>query len=194
MNTTITPDTLTTQESEEQPEERSYGAYWFLLLASVVLLGFVPSQAEWVQTTRGWYTQPMLGSLLGLFVVAGFSLIRVIQSLKDFRKTPIGRGENIVDSVFDTLDSCRTALVASLLFFCYIELLDVIGFMLATMLFVTTLLWMSRLLNRTWFISALVTVAALIFIFRFTLHIWLPDVWLYSLLPDNLADFANQYL
>lgn len=193
MNTTTT-DTSTHQDVDEHLEERSYGAYWFLFLISLVLLCFVPSQATWVSTTHGWFTQPMLGSLLGLSILCLFSLFRVIQSLKDFSNTPIGRGENTVEAIFDALDGFRTALVASVLFFVYIKLLDVIGFMIATTAFTITLLWMSRLLNRTWFISALLTVTALIIIFRFVLHIWLPDVWLYSLLPDAMADFANQYL
>lgn len=182
------------QESAEPSQERASGIYWFLLLISLVLLCLVPLEVPWVDSSRGWYTQPMLGSLLGLLVLAIFSLVRVIQSLKGFRTTPIGRGENIVEDVFETLDSCRTALVASGLFFCYIKLLDLFGFMLTTLLFITTLLWMSRLLNRTWFIASLFTLAALILIFRFILHVWLPDVWLYSLLPEPLSDFANQYL
>lgn len=192
MNTTS--DTPDMQESAEPSRERASGIYWFLLLISLVLLGLVPLEVPWVNSSRGWYTQPMLGSLLGLSVLAIFSLVRVLQSLKGFRTTPIGRGENIVEDVFETLDSCRTALVASGLFFCYIQLLELFGFMLTTLLFVTTLLWMSRLLNRTWFIASLFTLAALILIFRFILHVWLPDVWLYSLLPEPLSDFANQYL
>ncbi|MBV1790711.1 hypothetical protein KQ940_21835 [Marinobacterium sp. D7] len=175
-------------------EDRSYGIYWFLLLVSLVLLCLIPDQAAWVDTKRGWYTQPMIGSTLGLVVMAMFSLVRVAQSFKDFRNSPIGRGDNTVELVFDGLDSFRTALVSSLLFFLYIQSLELLGFMLSTAIFTTVLLWLSRLLNRTWLIANLLTVAALILIFRVGLHIWLPDAWLYSLLPDNLSDLANQYL
>ncbi|TBW58175.1 tripartite tricarboxylate transporter TctB family protein [Marinobacter halodurans] len=188
------PEARTTEDSDEVLQERSYGTYRLLFAVSLVFLCLVPTQASWVSTTRGWYTQPMLGSLLGLSIFSLFSLYRVIQSFRVKSSESTARNGNIIENAFEALESYRTALVASALFFVYIELLDVIGFMLATTLFVTTLLWMSRLLNRTWLISALLTVAALIFIFRFVLHIWLPDVWLYSLLPNDLADFANQYL
>ncbi|WP_246590252.1 tripartite tricarboxylate transporter TctB family protein [Marinobacterium ramblicola] len=185
---------LETPDSDGALEDRSYGIYWFLLLVSLVLLCLIPDQAAWVDTKRGWYTQPMIGSTLGLVVMAMFSLVRVAQSFKDFRNSPIGRGDNTVELVFDGLDSFRTALVSSLLFFLYIQSLELLGFMLSTAIFTTVLLWLSRLLNRTWLIANLLTVAALILIFRVGLHIWLPDAWLYSLLPDNLSDLANQYL
>jgi len=183
-----------TAESLDAQEERSYGVYWFLLLVSLVLLCLIPDQAAWVDTKRGWYTQPMLGSALGLCVLAIFALVRVVESLKDFRNSPVGRGENTVEMLFDSLDGYRTALVSSLLFFLYVQSLTLLGFTLSTLIFTSVLLWLSRLLDRTWLISNVLTVAALVIIFRITLHIWLPDAWLYSLLPDNLADLANQYL
>ncbi len=181
-------------QTEDNIDDKSYGVYWFLLLAALLLLCLVPDQAAWVNTTRGWYTQPLLGCVLGLGVMALFALVRVVESLKNFRESPIGRGENTVETVFDELESYRTALVSSLLFFLYVQSLSAFGFMLSTLVFTTVLLWMSRLLSLNWFITNLVTVAVLILIFRVTLNIWLPDAWIYSLLPDNLADLANQYL
>ncbi|GGB84393.1 hypothetical protein GCM10011352_07810 [Marinobacterium zhoushanense] len=194
MNNISTKQISAAQENEESLEEKSYGVYWFLLLVSVLLLCLLPDQAAWVNTKRGWFTQPMVGSALGLSVMAIFSLVRVAQSLKEFRNSAIVRGENTVEMVFDGLESYRTAIASSLLFFLYIQSLTLFGFLLSTVLFTTTLLWLSRLLDRTWFITNLLTVAALIIVFRIILHIWLPDAWLYSLLPDDLADLANQYL
>jgi hypothetical protein len=188
------PKQIEMPDSSDTVEERAYGAYWVLLLVSLVLLGLIPDQASWVTTKRGWFTQPMIGCKLGLSIMAIFSLVRVAQSLKEFRNSTTTRGEKTLELMFDGLESYRTALFSSLLFFLYIQSLSVIGFMLSTLVFTSVLLWLSRLLNRTWFITNLLTVAALIAIFRITLHIWLPDVWLYSLLPDDLADLANQYL
>ena len=185
---------IETVDTDNTVEERSYVVYWALLLVSLVLLGLIPDQAGWVETKRGWFTQPMFGCSLGLSVMAIFSLVRVVQSLKEFKNSPVGRGENTVEMVFDGLESYRTALVSSMLFFLYIQSLSIFGFTLSTLAFTSVLLWLSRLFDRTWFITNVLTVAALVVIFRITLHIWLPDVWLYSLLPDDLADLANQYL
>ena len=165
--------------------DKTYGAYWLLLLVSLVLLCLIPDQAAWVSTEHGWYTQPMFGCILGLGVMIVFSSVRVVQSLKALRNTAGDRGD---------AGGYRTVIVSSLLFLAYIQSLSIVGFLLSTLIFTLTLLWFSQLLNRFWLITNLVTVAALILVFRIILHVWLPDVWLYSLLPDNLADLANQYL
>nr|WP_221195793.1 hypothetical protein [Halomonas organivorans] len=166
-----------------------------MLVVSIVLLILVPDQAAWVDTRRGWYTQPMMGALLGLGTLAIFSAYRALQLTRyEIRqgRCPLFR-KNPLETLVELLDSYRTALISSLLFFLYIKSLPILGFVLATLMFVTVLLWLSRLLNRTWLLASLGTVMALVLIFRVTVSVWMPDVWLYSLLPDQLADFANRY-
>ncbi|GAB2601241.1 hypothetical protein [Nitrincola alkalisediminis] len=170
--------------------------YWILLILSVVLLMLIPEQAAWVDTRRGWYTQPMMGSLLGLGILAIFSAFRVIQLSRgdgNVWRSTVFR-QNPLDSLVAILDSYRTALISSVLFYLYIKSLSIIGFVPATFIFVTVLLWLSRLFNRTWVLATIATLIALVLIFRVAVSVWLPDVWLYSLLPDHLADFANRYL
>lgn len=170
--------------------------YWVLLIVSAVLLLLIPDQAAWVDTKRGWYTQPMMGALLGLGIMTIFSAYRVLQltraNANQWRSTVFR--QNPLETLVGLLDSYRTALISSALFFCYIESLSIIGFVLATFIFVTILLWLSRLLNRTWLLATIGTLIAMVLIFRVAVSVWLPDVWLYSLLPDHLADFANRYL
>lgn len=170
--------------------------YWILFIISVLLLVLMPEQASWVETRRGWYTQPMMGSLLGLGIMAIFSAYRVIQLTSsdgnEWRSTVFR--QNPLDSLVAMLDSYRTALISSALFYLYINSLSIIGFVPATFIFVTVLLWLSRLFNRTWLLATIGTLVALVLIFRVAVSVWLPDVWLYSLLPDHLADFANRYL
>lgn len=170
--------------------------YWVLLIASVVLLLLIPDQASWVNTKRGWYTQPMMGALLGLGLMAIFSAVRVLQLTRENANEWRGTlfKQNPLESLASLLDRYRTALLASVLFFIYIESLSIIGFVLATFIFVTVLLWLSRLFNRTWLLATLGTLALLVLIFRVGVSVWLPDVWLYSFLPDHMADFANRYL
>ena len=170
---------------------KASGTYVLLFVIALILLALLPSQASWVDANRGWYTQPILGPALGLVILTIGAFARIRPTLR----RAFSRSETYkTDYLFDALDGARTALMSSVLFFMYIKLVPAIGFFLATLLFVSTLLWLSRLLDRTWFFASLVTIIALIVIFRVLLHVWLPDVWLYSLLPDALADFANQYL
>lgn len=169
--------------------------YWVMFITSVVLLILIPYQASWVETGRGWYTQPMMGALVGLGTMAVFSAYRVIQLTRhnssEGRSTMFRR--NPLETLLAVLDSYRTALISSVLFYTYIHSLSIIGFVPATFIFVTVLLWLSRLLNRTWLLATIGTLIALVLIFRVGVSVWLPDVWLYSFLPDDLADFANRY-
>ncbi|MBN0988546.1 hypothetical protein JW499_08870 [Amphritea sp. ZJ14W] len=171
-------------------QEKNYGIYWFILALTLILLCLLPFQAPLIHTNRGWFLQPMFGSSVGLLLLTIFTSVRVIESLKaGFLKR-----WNITESVFDTLSSYRTALISAALFFLYINTLSVLGFVPSTLLFITTLLWMCRLLDRTWFLATLATLTVMVLIFRVGVSLWLPDVWLYSLFPESWADFANQYL
>lgn len=169
--------------------------YWILLIASVVLLVLLPAQAPWVETHRGWYTQPMMGAVLGLGIMASFSAYRVIQFtlFRDNKWRSSLFRQNPLESLVAVLDSYRTALLSSALFYLYIKSLPVIGFVPATFIFVTVLLWLCRLFYRVWILATVGTLIALVLIFRVAVSVWLPDVWLYSFLPDHLADLANRY-
>lgn len=190
MNTkTLTPDSVT-EEIAFQVEERPYGIYWIILLSSIVILCLIPLEAAWIDTRRGWFIQPMFGAGLGIFIVAVFALVRVIQSIRCGYLIRF----NFIERLIETVSSYRTALFSAALFFLYINTLSIFGFVLATLLFVLTLLWLCRLLDRTWVLATLFTLIVMVLIFRIGVSVWLPDVWLYSLLPDHWADFANQYL
>ncbi|WP_261844924.1 hypothetical protein [Aliamphritea ceti] len=178
------------EETDSAIQQRTFGIYWLILVAASALLILLPQEAQWVTTKRGWYTQPMVGPAIGLSVLVIFTAARLFIS---FRLIWL-RSIDPIDSLMDTLSNYRVALFSSALFFLYINTLSVFGFALATLLFVSTLLWLSRLLNLFWFGCAIGTTAALILIFRIGVSVWLPDVWLYELLPETLASFANQYL
>ncbi len=177
-------------DTEELLEQRHYGIYWFILAGALLLLCLLPLEASWINTRRGWFIQPMFGSGLGIGIVALFASLRVAESV---RRGYLKR-LRLLEALVDTLSSYRTALFSAALFFLYINTLSVLGFVLSTLMFVTTLLWLCRLLNRTWFLTSLVTLSAVVLIFRAGLSVWLPDAWLYGLLPDSWSDFANQYL
>lgn len=182
----VSQQSLTEDAYDEAP---SPAVYWGILAAGITLLLLLPDEASWVDTRRGWFTQPMTGSALGLSIMTLFAGWRVITGYRNWHPN-----RQLMDELMNAVSGYRVALLSSVLFFFYINSLDVIGFVPASLLFVTTLLWLSRLLNRLWFLAALGTLTALVLIFRVGLSLWLPDVWLYEQLPVQWADFANQYL
>jgi cation transport ATPase len=180
----------TQQQTSSFSFQRDYTIYWLILAGSVLLLCFLPSETQWIDTKRGWYTQPILSPSLGLGVLALFSLVRCIQSLfQDYQ-----HGYFSIDKLVDSAQNYRVALLSAALFFVYVHTLSITGFFITTVVFVTVLLWLSRLLNRAWFFYTLMTTALLVLIFRVGVNVWLPDVALYDLLPETLSIFANQYL
>lgn len=165
-------------------------SYLVLFVGAVGLIIFSFTETKWVATGRGWFLQPRVAVLFGLIIFASFTLIRLIQYRKHL---------NFKYSVWplrlvNFIDDYRTALISSITFLIYLKSLSIFGFALSTLLFICTLLWFSQLLNRTWLLVSLFTVVSLVFIFRMGVSVWLPEAWLYELLPDALADFANQYL
>jgi hypothetical protein len=182
----MTSSSKVTASADETPVSGP-GIYWLMLLLGIALLALMPWQAGWVNTERGWFVQPRFSSSLGLLVLVLFSAVRVVQYSR--RRHFPGLG-----SLLGCLGGYRTAVLSSVLFLVYINSLSVLGFMLSTLLFLTTLLWLSRLLDRFWLWVVVATVVALVLIFRIGVSVWLPDVWLYGLLPDSWADIANQYL
>jgi len=178
------------QDAETTVSDKSYGIYFGILAVTLILLALLPWEASWVETRRGWYTQPMFGSALGLIIVALFAAVRVIDALRHNLIQKLNPAEMLAEF----FSSYRVALFSSALFFLYINTLSIFGFFLASLIFISTLLWLSRLFNRTWFIASLCTLIAMVLIFRVGVSVWMPDVWLYGLLPDSWSDFANQYL
>ncbi|MGB1237599.1 MAG: hypothetical protein ACPG4U_05270 [Pseudomonadales bacterium] len=190
MTNPVSSTTSADQPSDINIKHHSYGIYWILFALCLTLLALTPSQAPWITTSRGWFIQPMFGSTLGITIIALFSAVRVIQSIKagylaHFR---------LIEALVEAVSAYRTAIFSALLFYLYVQSLPVIGFVLASLVFVITLLWLSRLLNRTWLLACLFTLIAMVLIFRVAVSLWLPDVWLYSFLPAQLSNFANQYL
>lgn len=174
---------------DSHSESPGPAVYWMILTAGLLLLVMMPEEAAWVDTKRGWYTQPMVGSALGLIIMSVFALQRVLSRYRQWHPN-----RQMLEETVSAISSYRVALLSGLLFFIYIHSLELFGFVPSTLLFVSTLLWLSRLLDRFWFIATVGVTTVLVLIFRAGLGLWLPEVWLYEQLPAHWADFANQYL
>lgn len=169
---------------------KRYPFYTILLLVCVVLLLLLPAQVKFM-SQEGWYLQPALGPLIGLVTILVFSFLQIIGVLlKLIRISPSAWLEYTAEVVSDS----RVAIITSILFYVYLHSIDKIGFFLSTFLLITTLIFLTRLMNRFWVLMALVVTVLIILIFRVAIGLWMDDVWLYEQLPNTLADFCNKYL
>lgn len=169
--------------------------YYFYLLSfvgSVALILLQPSQAKEVQNAHGWYSQPYVAPLLGLGIIALFSGIYLL--VNTIRYFDCLKSINPIELTFHAISKYRTAVIISCFFFLYILSLSIIGFALSSFILVCTMLWISNLFTRFWIITSFISIAIIVLVFRVAISLWLPDVWLFSFLPDQMADFANMYL
>ncbi|MCG9554782.1 hypothetical protein L1D11_15845 [Vibrio sp. Isolate32] len=188
---------LNLEQSEENISATSAlpSHYYFYLLSfigSVILILLQPSQAKEVAHAYGWFSQPYIAPFVGLGIIALFSgTYTLIYTIKFFKYL---RMINPIELGFKVVSKYRTAVIISGFFILYISSLSIIGFALSSFFLILSMLWISNLFTRFWVVTSLFSVIAIILIFRVAVNLWLPDVWLYSLFPEEMSDFANMYL
>lgn len=188
---------LNLEQSEESvsatPDLPSH--YYFYLLSfigSVILMLLQPSQAKEVARAHGWFSQPYIAPFVGLGIIALFSgAYTLFYTIKCFKYL---RVINPIELGFKVVSKYRTAVIISGFFILYISSLSIIGFALSSFVLILSMLWVSNLFTRFWVVTSLLSVIAIILIFRVAVNLWFPDVWLYSLFPEEISDFANMYL
>jgi len=185
-------DQVANETSTDSQLPSHYYFYLLSFLGSLTLILLQPLEAKEVVKAYGWYTQPYVSPLFGLYIILGFSavylLLNTAKHFDDLKKI------NPIELAFGAISRYRTAIIISLFFMLYINSLSVIGFAPATLIFILTLLWISNLFAGFWISASVVTVIVLVLVFRVLVNFWLPDVWLYSLFPAQLAELANMYL
>jgi len=187
-------DIETENKSNSIDNELPMNYYFYLLsfVGSVALILLQPFEAAIVKSTHGWYSQPFIAPLFGLSIISIFSgIYLIINTKKNFQYL---KNVNPIELSFNAISKYRTAIIISIFFYLFIISLSVIGFAISSFIMIISMLWISNLFNRFWVIMSLISVSILIVIFRVIVSVWLPDVWLYSLLPDYLSEFANMYL
>lgn len=167
-----------------------YPFYIGILLVSLALMILLPSQVTTIEG-RNWYLQPALGPTIGLFIMVLFSFIHVAHILiKAILIPPIYWTEYIYKSISES----RVPIITCFLFYIYIKSIGIFGFFLSTLIFICTLLFLTRLLNRFWLTMSIIATVIIILIFRVALGLWMDNVWLYELFPIPISDFLNKYL
>ncbi|MBV1789970.1 hypothetical protein KQ940_18095 [Marinobacterium sp. D7] len=170
--------------------DKRYPFYTVLFFVCLVMLLLMPEQVE-VMSDEGWYLQPALGPLIGLVTMLLFSFVQICGALlRLVRISP----SVWLEYIYEVVSESRVAIITSILFYVFLQSIDKIGFFLSTFLLITTLIFLTRLLNRFWLLMAFMATVLIMLIFRVAIGLWMDDVWLYELLPNAVADFCNMYL
>lgn len=166
-----------------------YPFYIGILLISFALLLFLPSQVTTMEG-KNWYLQPAFGPIIGLSVMTLFSFIYVCRILiKSLKIHP----KYWIEYLYEGLSETRVPILTCILFYIYIKSIGILGFFLSTLIFICTLLFLTRLINRFWLCMSLIATIIIILIFRVSLGLWMDNVWLYEFFPIPISDFLNKY-
>lgn len=193
MNTTRTNLVRNVNNHEVQRLLRSkarYPFYTFVFLVSLGLLILLPNQVTFLEN-EGWYLQPTLGPAIGLGVMLIFSFGYICRALPKIVSVPPTMW---IEYLSDLVSQNRVPILTSCIFYVYLHSIEVIGFFLSTFLFITTLVFLTRLFTRFWLLMSLVATILIILVFRVGIGLWMDDVWLYDQLPPALSQFCNMYL
>ncbi|WGV16035.1 tripartite tricarboxylate transporter TctB family protein [Fuscovulum ytuae] len=174
-------------EDEVIPEAShlAMALFWaFALLALVVLpLATVPGKRDlgWVQEPWSW---PFITLVVGL--IGGFGPLRAY--LRERRRPGFTAKANLA---FEGM--CR-ALIYAVGFLIYIGGVSVLGFTIASVIFMQALLYVSGLRGPRWIMIGLAVVAAIVLAFRVGLGIWFPLPPVMQLFPDWVGNSLGEYL
>lgn len=159
--------------------------FWaFALLALAVLpLATVPGKRDlgWVQEPWSW---PFITLVAGL--IGGFGPLRAY--LAERRKPGFSKRAMLA------FEGMGRALVYALCFLLYIGGVSMLGFTIASAIFMQALLYVSGLRGTKWVLIGLGVVAVIVLAFRVGLGIWFPLPPLMQLFPDWVGNSLGEYL
>lgn len=174
-------------EDEVIPEAAhlAMALFWaFALVALVVLpLATVPGKRDlgWVQEPWSW---PFITLVCGL--IGGFGPLRAY--MRERRKPGFSQRANLA------FEGMGRAILYALGFLLYIGGVSLLGFTIASAIFMQALLYISGLRGARWVMIGFAVVAAIVLAFRVGLGIWFPLPPLMQLFPDWVGNALGEYL
>lgn len=156
----------------------------FALIALAVLpLATVPGKRDlgWVQEPWSW---PFITLTAGL--IGGFGPLRAY--LSERRKPGFSQKAALA------FEGMGRALIYAFGFLLYIGGVSVLGFTIASAIFMQALLYVSGLRGTKWVLIGLAVVTVIVLAFRVGLGIWFPLPPVMALFPDWVGNMLGEYL
>ena len=161
--------------------------YGFMFIASVGLLLLLPIATTPGPATQGWWTQPAFMPRLSLLAMALSATYLCVQHFRAPRPANANAAENV--SVTNELWQWFKPFEFFVYYIGYIWLLGLIGYFLASLLFILVLSWRVGLRSARWLLMGLLFAIALVAMFRWALGVWVPPAELYGLFPKDIRIF-----
>lgn len=161
-------------------------------LCSVALLALITVATRPGMATAGWWTRPALAPGLALTLLVGCNVLTLARAIRELRAEPPNAAE-WADARTKVIDWVRPLEYLGY-FGLYLWLLHIVGYALASLIFVQWLLYRVGLRTGGWRLAGLLIVVGLVLIFRIGLGVWMPAPALYDLLPETLRDYAIRWL
>ena len=159
--------------------------FWAFGLVALALLpvATVPGKRDlgWVQEPWSW---PFITLVVGL--IGGFGPLRAY--LRERRRPGFAARASLA------FEGMGRVLVYALGFLLFIGGVSVLGFTIASAIFMQALLYVSGLRGPRWVVIGLAVVAAIVLAFRVGLGIWFPLPPLMQLFPDWVGNALGEYL
>lgn len=159
--------------------------FWAFALLALAVLPFATSPGKrdlgWVQEPWSW---PFITLTAGL--IGGFGPLRAY--LADRRNPGFAAKAGLA------FDGMGRALIYAAGFLAYLGGVSVLGFTIASAIFMQALLYISGLRGPRWVVTGLIVVVAIVLAFRVGLGIWFPLPPLMQLFPDWVGNSLGEYL
>lgn len=159
--------------------------FWlFAVVAILVLpLATVPGRRD-----LGWFMEPFAWPLaVLLFAVIGGAVLPL-------RLIRLRREAGLWSCLRAAFEGMDRALIYSVMFLVYIAGVSLLGFTIASLIFMQALYWVSGLRGGFWPWVALAVTAAIVLAFRVGLDIWFPVPPLLELLPAQISTTLGAFL
>jgi hypothetical protein len=166
----------------EKPPHRAELVFALAAFAvGLFLLSQIGSQVTW-SSSKSLINQPGFWPVMAVCGMVLFGAGELIVSVRRFRARAEG---NISSEIFDWLKAIEFAVW----FLVYVQLVPIIGYLLATLLFCVLLTWRLGYRSRSQLLAAVLTGLAVVVIFKTMLSVKIPGGQIYEALPAALRNF-----
>lgn len=174
---------------DDEPAAEVVGAsallFWLFAVVAILVLPLATAPGR---RNLGWFMEPFAWPLtVLLFAVIGGAVLPL-------RLIRLQRGSGIWPCLRQAFEGMDRALIYSVMFLVYIAGVSLLGFTIASLIFMQALYWVSGLRGGFWPWIALAVTAAIVLAFRVGLDIWFPVPPLLELLPAQISTTLGAYL
>jgi hypothetical protein len=174
-------------DEDVAPEALNLSATIFWIFA-LIALAVLPWAIEKGRRDLGWVQEPWSWPFIALSIGLLGGAIQPVRLWVLSKRSGFGAAAR------NAFDGMGAALVYAVAFLVYLGGISVLGFTIASAIFMQALYWMSGLRGGKWPWIAFLVTLGFVLAFRVGLDIWFPTPPILQLFPDQVAGAIGGYL